>query len=139
AYRVGNWIYGESLAEAIQRGPRPVPSVHLLARDLLTALEHAHANGVIVRRIVPASLIISSSGRGTVTDLRFCNLTLPDIPEGEQPGGLEYLAPEVRDGSPGDPASDVFTAGAILYLASTATPPALEHDRLVPPTRLRSV
>ncbi|HRP07773.1 MAG TPA: hypothetical protein PLL69_04735, partial [Gemmatimonadales bacterium] len=46
AYRVGNWIYGESLEEAIQRGPRPVPSVHLLARDLLTALEHAHANGI---------------------------------------------------------------------------------------------
>lgn len=139
AYRVGNWIYGESLEEAIQRGPRPVPSVHLLARDLLTALEHAHANGVIVRRIVPASLIISSSGRGTVTDLRFCNLTLPEIPAGEQPGGLEYLAPEVRDGSAGDPASDVFTAGAILYLAATGTTPALEHRRLVAPSRLRPV
>ncbi|HRP09396.1 MAG TPA: serine/threonine-protein kinase, partial [Gemmatimonadales bacterium] len=88
---------------------------------------------------MPASLIISSSGRGTVTDLRFCNLTLPEIPAGERPGGLEYLAPEVRDGSPGDPASDVFTAGAILYLASTGATPALDHARLVPPTRLRPV
>ena len=98
AYRVGNWILGESLEEAILRGPRPVPAVHVLARDLLTALEHAHTHGIVVRRIVPASLLLTATGRGTVTDLRFCNLTLPEIPPTEVPSGLEYLAPEVREG-----------------------------------------
>src|SRR5690606_29017977 len=83
AYRIGNWILGESLEEAVHRGPRPIPAVHVLARDLLTALEHAHAHGVIVRRIVPPSLLLTATGRGTVTDLRFCNLTLPEIPDGE--------------------------------------------------------
>ncbi len=54
AYRVGNWIDGESLEHAAQRGPRLIPTVHTLARDLLSALEHAHTQGILFRRIVPA-------------------------------------------------------------------------------------
>ncbi len=139
AYRVGNWIEGESLAEAVDRGPRPVPTVHVLARDLLSALEHAHAHGIIVRRIVPASLLLGLSGRGTVTDLRFCNLTLPEIPPDEVPTGLPFLAPEVRDGSVGDPTSDIYTAGAILYYAVTGATPPRDPAEIVPARRVRSV
>ena len=139
AYRVGNWIEGESLAEAVQRGPRPIPSVHVLARDLLGALEHAHARGVILRRIVPAGLLLTSSGRGCVTDLRFCNLTLPEIPAGEKPSGMPFLAPEVREGRTGDPTSDIYTAGAILYYTVTGTVPPLDANQLVPPRAIRSV
>ena len=139
AYRVGNWIEGESLADAIARGPRPVPTVHGLARDLLGALEHAHAYGIIVRRIVPPSLLLTNTSRGTVTDLRFCSLALPEIPATEQPSGLPFLAPEVRDGRTGDPTSDVYTAGAILYYALTATMPPLDPAGLVPPRELRPV
>ncbi len=139
AYRIGNWIYGESLGEAVARGPRAVPAVHVLARDLLTALEHAHANGVIVRRIVPASLMLTTTGRGTITDLRFCNLTLPEIPPEELGSGPAYLAPEVRGGHPGDPTSDVYTVGAILYLAATGHEPPIDPAELIPPTRIRPV
>lgn len=139
AYRIGNWIDGESLAEAIQRGARPVPTVHVLARDLLSALEHAHAHGIIVRRIVPASLLLGLSGRGTVTDLRFCSLTLPEIPDSETPTGMPFLAPEVRSGAPGDPTSDIYTAGAILYFAVTAATPPLDPAEVVPARRVRSV
>lgn len=139
AYRVGNWIEGESLAEAIGRGPRPVPSVHVLARDLLTALEHAHAHGIVVRRIVPASLLLTATGRGTITDLRFCNLTLPEVSHTESPTGMPFLAPEVRDGAGGDPASDVYTAGAILYFAVTATTPPLDPAQIIAPREVRPV
>jgi|CXWL01.1.fsa_nt_gi serine/threonine-protein kinase len=139
AYRVGNWIDGESLADAVMRGPRPIPTVHGLARDILGALEHAHAHGIIVRRIVPASLLLTTTGRGTVTDLRYCNLTLPDVPETEQPTGSPFLAPEVRHGKTGDPTSDVYTAGAVLYFAVTATTPPLDAHQLVAPRQLRGV
>jgi serine/threonine-protein kinase len=139
AFRVGNWIDGESLAEAVSRGPRPIPSVHVLARDLLGGLEHAHAHGIIVRRIVPASLLLTTAGRGTITDLRFCNLTLPEIPANEPMSGMPFLAPEIRDGGLGDPASDVYTAGAVLYYAITATTPPLNPEQLVPASQLRRV
>jgi serine/threonine-protein kinase len=137
AFRVGNWIEGESLHEATTRGPRPFPAVHILARDVLSGLEHAHAHGIVVRRIAPNSLLVNLSGRGTVTDLRFCNWTLPVIPGGEQPESRQFMAPEVRTGAGGDPASDIYTAGAILYYAVTGVEPPLDAANLAPPSTLR--
>jgi len=137
AYRVGNWIEGESLQEAVQRGPRPFPSVHILARDVLSGLEHAHAHGIIVRRIAPTSLLVNLAGRSTVTDLRFCNWTLPAIPPNEIPGAQAYMAPEIRGGAAGDPTSDIYTAGAILYAAVTGVEPPLDSAQLKPPSALR--
>jgi serine/threonine-protein kinase len=137
AYRVGNWIEGEGLQQALHRGPRPIPMVHSLARDILSALEHAHGNGIIVRRIVPPSVLLSTAGRGTVTDLRFCSYVLPAIPPGVVPTALNYMAPEVRNGTPGDATSDVYTAGALLYVAVTGQEPALDPSALRRPTELR--
>ena len=137
AYRVGNWIEGESLHEALRRGPRPIPVVHALARDLLGALEHAHASVIILRRVVPASLLLSTAGRGTVTDVRFCSYVLSAIPPGTVPTDQAYMAPEVRDGATGDATSDVYTAGAILYVAITGQEPPLDPRSLRPPTEFR--
>lgn len=137
AYRVGNWIEGESLLDAVQRGPRPIPTVHTLARDLLSACEHAHAHGIILRRIVPQAVLLNLAGRGVVTDLRFCSWVLPEVPADVKPSGLTFMAPEVRDGSLGDQASDVYTVGAILYYAVTGVEPPLIPSELKPPREYR--
>jgi serine/threonine-protein kinase len=47
------------------------------------------------------------------------------------------MAPEVRDGAPGDAASDVYTAGALLYVAITGQEPPLDSKQLRKPTELR--
>ena len=39
AFRIGNWIDGEGLEDAVSRGPRSIPAVLSLARDLLGALD----------------------------------------------------------------------------------------------------
>jgi eukaryotic-like serine/threonine-protein kinase len=137
AYRIGNWIEGEGLEEAVHRGPRIIPAVLSLARDLLGALDHAHLQGIIVRRIVPASVLVSTSGRGTVTDLRWSSYTLPAVPPGVAPSMPMFMAPEVRDGAVGDPACDVYTAGALLYFAVTGQEPSLDLRQLRRPTELR--
>jgi serine/threonine-protein kinase len=137
AFRVGNWIEGEGLQQALHRGPRPIPMVHALARDILSALEHAHGYGIVVRRIVPLSVLLSTAGRATITDLRFCSYTLPAIPPGTVPTALAYMAPEVRDGAVGDATSDVYTAGALLYIAVTGQEPPLDPEALRRPTELR--
>ena len=137
AYRVGNWIDGEGLQEAIGRGPRLLPTVLAMARDLLGALEHAHLHGLIVRRIAPVSVLVSSGGRGTITDLRYCSYVLPSIPPGAVPAGLVFMAPEVREGAVGDPAADVYTAGALLYFAVTGQEPPADPRQLRRPTELR--
>jgi serine/threonine protein kinase len=137
AFRVGNWIDGEGLQQALHRGPRPIPMVHALARDILSALEHAHAYGIIVRRIVPPAVLLSTAGRATITDLRFCSYALPAIPPGTVPTSQSYMAPEVRDGAPGDATSDVYTAGALLYIAVTGQEPPMDAGQLRRPTELR--
>jgi serine/threonine protein kinase len=137
AYRIGNWIDGEGLEDAVGRGPRSIPAVLSLARDLLGALDHAHLQGMMVRRIVPASVLIGSNGRGTITDLRFSSYTLPAVPPGVTPGMPMFMAPEIRDGAVGDPACDVYTAGALLYFAVTGQRPPLDPRELRRPTELR--
>jgi len=123
AYRTANWIDGESLAEALGRGPRPIPTVHGLVRELLGALEHAHARGVIMRRIVPTTLMLDLSGRPVITDLRYANWCLPHVPPADAAGGGPFVAPEIRDGAVGEPASDVYTVGALVYHALTGQEP----------------
>jgi serine/threonine protein kinase len=137
AYRIGNWVEGEALGDAVERGPRPIPMVLTLARDLLGALEHAHLNGIIVRAISPLSVLVSAGGRATVTDLRHCNYCLPAIPPGIAPPAQPYMAPEVREGAVGDPAADIYTVGAILFCAVTGQNPALDPSQLRPPSELR--
>jgi serine/threonine-protein kinase len=137
AFRIGNWIEGEGLEAAVRRGPRIIPTVLSLARDLLGALEHAHLQGIIVRRIVPATVLLGWSGRGTITDLAFSSYTLPSVPAGTLPDMPMFMAPEVRDGTAGDPSSDVYTAGALLYFAVTGELPPLDPHELRRPSELR--
>jgi serine/threonine-protein kinase len=136
AYRTTNWIDGESLAEAMRRGPRPIPSVMSLVRDLLGGLEHAHARGVIVRRIVPTTLIVELSGRAVITDLRYANWCLAHVPADDPAHATPFAAPEVRAREPGEPASDVYAVAAIVYFALTAREPdptALSAPRTLRP------
>jgi serine/threonine-protein kinase len=144
AYRTTNWIEGESLAEALRRGPRPIPTAHALVRDLLGALEHAHARGVLLRRIVPITLMLEPSGRPVITDLRFANSCLPAVPAelrggagGAGAAGGGFTAPEIRAGGTGEPASDVYAVAALVYYALTGREPELDPAQLVAPRLLR--
>src|SRR3989454_271414 len=140
AYRTANWVDGESLADALRRGPRPIPTAHALVRDLLGGLEHAHARGVIMRRIVPTTLIVEISGRAVITDLRYANWCLADVPPEERGSGGAFVAPEVRAGNTGEPASDVYTVAAIVYYTLTGQEPDPDPAKLVDrkSTRLNS-
>jgi serine/threonine protein kinase len=137
AYRVGNWVEGEGLQEALLRGPRLVPAVFALARDLLGALEHAHLHGIILRSLSPLSVLVSAAGRATVTDLRYSSYCLPVLPPGVVPRSPMFMAPEIRDGAVGEPASDIYGVGAILYFAVTGQQVPLDPQQIRRPTELR--
>jgi len=138
-YRTANWIEGESLADALRRGPRPIPQCMSLIRDLLAALEHAHARGIIMRRIVPSTLMINTGGQGVITDLRYSNWCLPYLlpMETDDASAAAYMAPEVRAGEAGEPASDVYTVTANIYAALTGNAPDPDPARIAPPRQLR--
>lgn len=138
AYRTANWIDGESLADALRRGARPIPQTMSMIRDLLSGLEHAHARGIIMRRVVPSTLMLNTSGAGVITDLRYSNWCLPYLePLPADDPSVAFMAPEVRAGETGDPASDVYSVAANIYAALTGNPPDVDPDRLVPPRQQR--
>lgn len=138
AYRTANWVDGESLADGLRRGPRPMPTVLALTRDLLSAAEHAHARSVIMRRITPSTLMLDVSGRGVVTDLRHANLCVAHALSEETAEQSAFAGPEVRHGEPGEPTSDVYTIAAIIYTALTGQEPAADPEQIVPPRTLRA-
>src|SRR3989442_4441809 len=137
AYRTANWVDGESLAEALRRGPRGLPRAHALVRDLLGGVEHAHGRGVILRRLVPLTLMVDLAGRAVIPGLRYSNWCLPNVPPDEQGAGGAFVAPEVRAGSPGEPASDVYGVAALVYSVLTGQEPDLDPARITPPRQLR--
>src|SRR5207248_2902931 len=126
-----------ALTPAFRRGPRPIRTAHALVRDLLGAAEHAHARGVILRRIVPLTLMLEHTGRAVITDLRYCNWCLPNVPPEERGAGGAFVAPEVRTGSPGEPRSDVYGVAALVYYVLTGQEPDLDPARITPPRQLR--
>src|SRR5712691_11652285 len=110
-----------------------------LIRDLLFALEHAHARGIIMRRIVPSTLMINTGGQGVITELRYSNWCLPYLePPATDDPTTAFMAPEVRAAEPGDPSSDVYAASANIYVALTGMPPDLDPGRIKPPRQLRA-
>ncbi len=137
AYRTTNWIDGESLADAVRRGPRPIPTAMSMIRDLLGALEYAHGRGVIVRRVVPTTLMVDMSGRSVVSDLRYSNWCLSHVSPDDSRAREAFLAPEVRDGSAGEPTADVYAAAALVYFALTGREPPADAGGLVSPRELR--
>ncbi|MBI4420595.1 MAG: serine/threonine protein kinase [Gemmatimonadetes bacterium] len=137
AWRVSKWIDGESLHDAVARGPRPIPTVAQIARDLTTALEYAHAKRVVLRRILPTTLMLDRADQAVITDLRYANLCLDVAVLPDEPSSDPFLAPEARRARPGEPGSDIYTAGALLYYAVTGVEPEVDPARIRRPRELR--
>jgi serine/threonine protein kinase len=137
AYRVSQWIEGESLADAVVRGPRSIPYVLRLARDLFSALEYAHSKQIVLRRIIPTTVMMDRAQRTVITDLRYANRCLKLAEPDTDESAVSFVAPEAWHGHFGEAASDIYNAGALLYFAITGEAPASNPKAIRPPSELR--
>jgi eukaryotic-like serine/threonine-protein kinase len=125
-YYVTELVDGESLATRLRRGGRLSAGDALeIAEQLCRALTHAHAEQIVHRDIKPANVLISTRGRVKVGDLGIACLA-----EGSTEGGTativgtpRYMAPEQASGLPTTPATDVYSAGIVLYEMLAGHPP----------------
>src|SRR2546426_7039551 len=90
-----------------------------------------------MRRIVPTTVMLALPARRVITDLRYANWCLPHVPPADAAGGGPFVAPEIRDGAVGEPASDVYTVCALVYHALTGQEPDPEPEKILPPSRAR--
>lgn len=120
-------IEGETLAARLAgAGPFDPASVVDMVSQVGSALDHAHALGVVHRDIKPANLILDPDGRVRLADFGIAR-TIDDpttvTVTGDLIGTISYLAPEIVEGHPATPASDIYSLGAVAYELLAGSPP----------------
>jgi eukaryotic-like serine/threonine-protein kinase len=113
-YLVMEYVSGETLAERMSH--RSAIDCEQLARELLGALAHIHAAGIVHRDIKPQNVLIAPEGGAKLIDF---GIALPKDATSLTRTGLllgtaRYIAPEVMSGGPATERSDLYSCGVLL-------------------------
>jgi serine/threonine protein kinase len=113
-FLVMHYVEGETL-EGLSAKRRRIDAERL-ARELLGALDHIHAAGIVHRDVKPSNILITRDGRARITDF---GIAQPEdatrlTQTGQVIGSLEYMAPEVMSGEPATARSDLYSCGVVL-------------------------
>ncbi len=123
------YIDGVNLAEVLgQLGAlEPARAVELVAQ-VAQALDAAHAAGLVHRDVKPANVLLAGDdlAQALLTDFGVAREARAEsrlTEAGEWVGTADYVAPELLSGSPGEPASDRYALGSMLYEMLTGQVP----------------
>lgn len=125
AYIAMEFVKGRELRDYFEANERfSLPDVARLMGDVLSALGHAHANGVTHRDIKPANLIVLDDGRIKIADFGIARVEKSELTQaGAVMGTPQYMSPEQFLGQPVDGRSDLFSCGVVLYQFLTGEKP----------------
>jgi len=117
-------VEGEGLDECLRQGIVDVLDGIRYVGQVLSALDYAHARGVIHRDIKPANIIVT---QGTVKLTDFGIARAPGdrsfTRSGVALGSLYYMSPEQVRTEPIDGRSDLYSVGVTLYEIATGKRP----------------
>ena len=123
-YLIMELIDGGTLRELLaEGGPFPVQAATSTLRNVLRGLEEVHSTGLIHRDIKPDNVLITSHHRVKVGDFGLVRATNAEATSDMIVGTVSYLAPEQVTGEEITPASDVYSAGIVLFELLTGTVP----------------
>ncbi|HEX4817866.1 MAG TPA: serine/threonine-protein kinase [Nonomuraea sp.] len=121
-------VTGRSLDKVVvASGPLPAEIVAGVGLRVLSALEVAHAHGILHQDVKPANIMLDHDGSAMLTDF---GIAAPMGGPGHGFGGAGspgYMAPERLNEQPSTPASDLWSLGASLYTAVEGRAP-FERD-----------
>jgi serine/threonine-protein kinase len=134
------FLAGSSLTSVIAQGPVPRERALNIIRQILRALDHAHAAGVIHRDLKPDNIMLveRDSHRDVVKILDFGIAKMTDPMSGQAAltqagvifGTPEYLSPEQALGENVDGRADLYAAGVILYEMLVGRRPFESDDKV---------
>ncbi|HMA06873.1 MAG TPA: serine/threonine-protein kinase, partial [Ramlibacter sp.] len=125
AFIAMEFVDGRELRDCFERGERfSLPQIGRMMGEILDALDHAHAQGVVHRDIKPANLILLADGRVKVADFGIARLGASELTQtGAVLGTPSYMSPEQFTSQPVDGRSDLFSCGVVLYQLLTGEKP----------------
>lgn len=132
AFLIMELITGGTLRELLaERGPMPPHAATAVMRSVLTGLSVAHAKGMVHRDIKPDNVLINGDHRVKLADFGLVRATSESRHSTDQiVGTVAYLSPEQVDGSEVSPASDVYSAGVVLFELLTGSTPFSGDNQL---------
>src|SRR5919109_3624452 len=108
-----------------QEGGLPLRRALWILGQIASALDAAHARGLVHRDVKPANILVGPEDRaylsdfGAVKELASAGMTRT----GTFVGTIEYCAPEQIEGGEGDARTDVYALACVLYETLTGTAP----------------
>ncbi len=107
---------GETLKEKIARGPLPVDRAVDYATQIARGLFKAHQANIVHRDVKPANVIVTDEGVAKILDFGLAKVEDQQLTRtGELFGTLDYMSPEQIQGETVGPATDIWSAGALLF------------------------
>ncbi len=126
AYLVMELVPGEALSTILEReGHLSVDQTLDVVAQTASALQAAHAAGLVHRDIKPGNLLITPDGRVKITDFGIARIAdqVPLTATGQVMGTVQYLAPEQASGQSASPSTDVYSLGIVAYECLTGKRP----------------
>jgi eukaryotic-like serine/threonine-protein kinase len=127
-YIVSEFLEGESLRTALDRGALPVRKTIEYGVQIAHGLAAAHEKGIVHRDLKPENIFLTKDGRTKILDFGLAKLaqtpsqssneltqTTLHTEAGVVMGTASYMAPEQVRGVAVDARTDIFAFGAVLY------------------------
>ena len=132
-YLVLEFVEGETLAQRLDRGTPTIDESLQICRQIASALESAHENGIAHRDLKPGNVMITPAGdvkvldfglakggmgSGSSSDISLSHsptLTHQHTGAGVILGTAAYMSPEQARGRTVDKRTDIWSFGCVLY------------------------
>jgi serine/threonine protein kinase len=128
---VMEYVDGHTLDEKLRFGLPLGAEAVAWTIQLLSALDYAHARGIVHRDIKPANIIISRSGLVKLLDFGIASRQDGELrltAAGTPIGTLYYMSPEQIRTKPLDGRADIYSTGILLYEALAGRRPIDGED-----------